>query len=476
MIFIFSYSVDNGGLEFYFINIFQQLHNGKLLYPNPEIYPYSNCLYTPIYFHVLQGFIWLFHINPVSEIYELLVLGRSISFILVMAQCYYILKIIRKYKTEYFLQLVSITLYILLLTDNIFATRPDAFKLFFFSGFLYHLLNYHFHSSSRKDFILSVVFSLMAILSKQDIIIHISVCYLVVFIIRKNRIAFFHSSVFAILCLLLFAGCYFIYGQFFFVNTFLLNVQQVTQLHKSYLINIIPLSIIRTLPLLLLSVYNYKKSKHHLLENEIKFICILSFTLYILSHILITRAGANLNYTYELIFLLVINFSIFVSIYRLEKPAKKLKYYFIILFYLLFLFVTSVLFREINFNFCNLSTFKKEYYQYIADKPLVDSIIKEDTVFFPNTKYSVFYSDKQIVLGHDMHLDRFIELYATNAEICSKLTFINTQSYDENFTNGKINYLLIENDEKSVNHLSVYYPLYSPYKKTNHLLIYKFSK
>jgi hypothetical protein len=134
------------------------------------------------------------------------------------------------------------------------------------------------------------------------------------------------------------------------------------------------------------------------------------------------------------------------------------------------------LFREINFNISNLKKFKKEYHQYLADKPLVDSIIKDDTVFFPNTKYSVFYSDKQLILGHDMHLDRFIELYTTNADIRSKLTFINTQSYDKNFTDGTIKYLLIENDIKSKKHLSVNYPLYSPFKKSKYLLIYRFSK
>ena len=476
IIFVFSYSVDNGGLEFYFINIFQQLHTGKQLYPNPEVFPYSNCLYTPVYFHVLQCFIWLLHLDPKTDIYEFLVLGRSISFALVFGQCIYIIKIISKYKTGFFIQLLSVGLYLLLLTDHIFATRPDAFKLFFLSAFIYHLINFHFHHSTKKDFILSLVFSLLAIFSKQDIIIHITLCYFTVLLLKRNKLAFYHSFAFAILCVILFIGCYFMYGEFIFVNTILLNIQQVTELHKSYLINIIPLSIIRTLPLVLLAVYNFKKSKQHPFEKEIKFISIVSFGLYFLSHILITRAGANLNYTYELILILVINIPIFYSLNAIKVNNNRSTFYILFLSYLLFLLLTNILFREINFNISNLKKFKKEYHQYLADKPLVDSIIKDDTVFFPNTKYSVFYSDKQLILGHDMHLDRFIELYTTNADIRSKLTFINTQSYDKNFTDGTIKYLLIENDEKSKEHLSVNYPLYSPFKKSKYLLIYRFSK
>jgi hypothetical protein len=266
------------------------------------------------------------------------------------------------------------------------------------------------------------------------------------------------------------------YGEFFFVNTILLNIQQVNELHKSYLINIIPLSIIRTLPLLLLAVYNFKKYNQHPFKNEVKFISILSFGLYFLSHILITRAGANLNYTYELILILVINIPIFYSINAIKINNNRSTFYILLLSYLLFLLLTNILFREINFNISNLKKSKKEYHQYLTDKPLVDSIIKDDTVFFPNTKYSVFYSKKQLILGHDMHLDRFIELYTTNAEIRSKLTFINTQSYDNNFTDGTIKYILIENDEKSKKHLSVNYPLYSPFKKSKYLLIYRYSK
>ena len=476
IIFVFSYSVDNGGLEFYFINIFQHLHTGKPLYPNPELFPYSNCLYTPVYFHVLQIFIGLLHLDPKTDIYELLVLGRSISIALVIGQCIYIVKIISKYKTGFYIQLVSVGLYLLLLTDHIFATRPDAFKLFFLSAFLYHLINYHFQNSTKKHFILSLVFSLLAIFSKQDIIIHITLCYFTVLLLKRNKLAFYHFFVFAILSVLIFTGCYFMYGEFFFVNTILLNIQQVNELHKSYLINIIPLSIIRTLPLLLLAVYNFKKYNQHPFKNKVKFISILSFGLYFLSHILITRAGANLNYTYELILILVINIPIFYSINAIKINNNRSTFYILLLSYLLFLLLTNILFREINFNISNLKKSKKEYHQYLTDKPLVDSIIKDDTVFFPNTKYSVFYSKKQLILGHDMHLDRFIELYTTNAEIRSKLTFINTQSYDNNFTDGTIKYILIENDEKSKKHLSVNYPLYSPFKKSKYLLIYRYSK
>jgi hypothetical protein len=476
MIFVFSYSVDNGGLEFYFINIFQHLHTGKPLYPNPELFPYSNCLYTPVYFHVLQCFIWLLHLDPKTDIYELLVLGRSISFALVFGQCIYIVKIISKYKTGFFIQLLSVGLYLLMLTDHIFATRPDAFKLFFLSAFLYHLINFHFQHSTKKDFILSLVFSLLAIFSKQDIIIHITLCYFVVLLLKRNRLAFYHAIAFAILCVILFIGCYFMYGEFIFVNTILLNIQQVTELHKSYLINIIPLSIIRTLPLVLLAVYNFKKSRKQPFEKEIKFISIVSFGLYFLSHILITRAGANLNYTYELIFILVINYPIYIALNPIKSVSRKIIQYIIMLCYFTFILVSNMGIRAINFNTSHLSTFKNEYYQYITDKPLVDSIIKEDTVFFPNTKFSIFYSDKKVILGHDMHLDRFIELYTTNAEIRSKLPFINTQSYDKNFTNGVIKYILIENDEKSKKQLTENYPLYSPYAKSKYLLIYRYSK
>jgi hypothetical protein len=267
------------------------------------------------------------------------------------------------------------------------------------------------------------------------------------------------------------------YGEFFFVNTILLNIQQVTELHKSYLINIIPLSIIRTLPLVLLAVYNFKKSRtSSRLKRKSNSSVLYPLRLYLISHVLITRAGANLNYTYELIFILVINYPIYIALNPIKSVSRKIIQYIIMLCYFTFILVSNMGIRAINFNTSHLSTFKNEYYQYITDKPLVDSIIKEDTVFFPNTKFSIFYSDKKVILGHDMHLDRFIELYTTNAEIRSKLPFINTQSYDKNFTNGVIKYILIENDEKSKKQLTENYPLYSPYAKSKYLLIYRYSK
>lgn len=473
--FVYSYSIDLDGLEYYFFRIIQEMQQGKAMYADPMEFPYSINLYTPVYFYVLSSLVSVLKLNIYNDLHEILITGRMLSFFTVLLQILFLIKLIKKITESNFIVVLIVALYILLISGHIYAVRPDAFKTFFFILFVYYLSEYLFFSKKIVSAFLCICTSVLAVYSKQDISVYISLLYFIVLIFIPGRKTITLFITFHVICLILFLLMWFIYGKSIISNLVLFNLQSLKVIESSYNVLLFVFSIIRTFPLILLALYNYKQIHNRdKTFNFYKLLAIAPVFFYPFIILSLFRPGANINYTYELCVLLVLNIAVFISLNQEQLQKRIVLFTFFLSGYIGILFFTNALINSYHFDSKKEAIYKKEYFTCLQERDSIKKIIQNDTVFFPNTKYALYFADKNVVLGHDMHLDRFINLY-TNVQIQSKLLFVNTDKYDNNFKNGTVKYIIIYNDSKSAAHLKKYYPNYYFYTSTGHFSLYKYS-
>lgn len=472
---VLSYSADLDGLEFYFVRLIQQLQQGKALYPDPQIFPYSICLYTPLYFYLLKGSAWLLQIDAATQLHAVYILGRSLSLFFVICQLGVSILLLRKISGSPMQILVAISIFTLLLSGHVYAVRPDALKLFFFTLFLYFFLDYLFFRDTWYNFLLCLFSGIAAFLSKQDILLHLGVCLGLALLLLRNRRILYLCAGFLIAGLLCLYCCYALFGCYFFSHIFLFNLQSVDDLSHSYNIFFLFFSLARTAPLLLLTVLNYRKQKKDRMEmNAARLLVYCTLLLYPIVHLSFLRAGANLNYTYELSVLLILNLVLFYRYYAEYIRSYPHRSLFFGSLYLLLLILSDIGIKNYVYSPFEETKKWKDFRGMIEESRAVKQLTGKDTIFFPNTYYSIFYCDKPVVLGHDMHLDRFTNLY-THVYLRSHLTYVSTAAYDANFRNGRVRYILIADEEKSRKHVACFYPYYHFFRQCGNMLIYQYT-
>ena len=269
--------------------------------------------------------------------------------------------------------------------------------------------------------------------------------------------------------------CRLLFGKYIFTNWILLNLQTTTGIYTIVFLYILLPSIFKTAPILLLVLLNNIKIRK---ESEppliYKVIAYSGIIFYITAHLSLLRAGANLNYTYELTVILVLNLVLFIHLYKQKLLQNKMRNQLLFIAYIILLYIANIEVNNYAYDAAKEAELKKEYFQNIKERKEIQSIIKDSYTFFPNTKYSIYYTDKNIVLGHDMHLDRFIRLFTTIV-YKSRLLFISTDKYDTDFKNGTIKYIITDNDKKNMEHVAEYYPHFKPYKIIGTKLIYQYN-
>ena len=181
------------------------------------------------------------------------------------------------------------------------------------------------------------------------------------------------------------------------------------------------------------------------------------------------RIGSNFNYTYESVFLMLINSILYTDEKNIRLNTFLTGAYFLSLFifnqmiYYKSYFITS---EELNY--------RMEFVNSAQSAKKIKEIIGKDVLFIPNMKYYIFYPDTKMIYGSDWHYDRYCEI-ALDVKIKPK--FIRndiTAEYDKQFTNGVVQYILTENNQKSKNHITKYYPYFSAYKHVDNFILYKF--
>jgi hypothetical protein len=95
-------------------------------------------------------------------------------------------------------------------------------------------------------------------------------------------------------------------------------------------------------------------------------------------------------------------------------------------------------------------------------------------LFIPDMKFYIFYANSTMIYGADWHYDRYCEI-GLNIKIKPK--FIHNPivaEYDKQFTNGVVQYILVENNYKSKYHVAAYYPYFDFFQQVDNFLLYKY--
>lgn len=460
--YIFSYSIDLEGMEFSFLFHLQVLKKYGTVYTNPDSFPYFICFYPPFYAAFMQKFCSTMHVNIFTDMHRALVWGRLLSFVLLFVNVRIVIKITELFipKKISFIQIALLLL--LILPMHFFSFRPDSFKVTFFSVFIFYFLRYHVQSKVRKDLLKALVAAIISIFFKHDVVIYI---YLFIglhwlFYMKKDTI------IFAIgLSFITFSGFIFftgLYGDHFIKNLFFYTVQYSSDIRINLFI--ITVNLLKTLPFLIVAFLNLKST-----NRSIKFLAIAGFVFSLVSNLFLLRAGANLNYTYESILLLLIGFIIYIS----TKQPLQLK--FILLLLLLFVLNNKVS-QPLYLKEEQSEKTKKAYFENLESGKILKNLIGNDVVFFTNGKYIIFNGTLNIMYGYDLHLERFTQVYMNMPIKSTMFKNASTEEYDEKFRNGFVQYIVVENNPVAINQVKEYYTQYAFLQKAGNLLVYKYQQ
>lgn len=465
----FSYNLDLDGAEFTFVHYLQQLLSGKPLYLNPESHPYSAVIYAPANLYLAYYTSRLFHLDYIRDIHTLYILGRSISFIFVLLCIYYIWLFSKRYSEDKNTQIISICLFLLLITGHAYAFRPDSMKIAFFIGFLYYYTSYFYYKKNKKNAVLFLLFTCLSVLSKQDVVIYIILIHFANFcVLRSLEIAvFFILSITSIALLFLLLHLFF--GPYCLVSLFDFNLQVISNVTKSYNLIVVVCNAIRLFPLYMILIYLLLNTKHTKQKALVTTLCIAGILSAFLSSFFLFRPGSFLNYTYEHISIII-----FAMVFFISTVKNKPKYSNLYIGYAIVLLLCGLIVKSYLVSIKNENEFKARYFELEKLRNDVQPYLSKNEAVFPaNIELCLFIADKNVVYGHEYHLDR--ALYANfGLTATSRLLNIDSKSYDDEFKNGSIPFLLYINKETTNIVVTEYYPNYREYKKTGNYILAKF--
>lgn len=442
--------------------------SGCPLYLNPEQYPFSAVIYTPLYLYLVYGICKLFSLNYVQDIHFIYVIGRVISLTFIFINLIYLDKFIRLNTTDKNIRISIAALFLILITGHAYAVRPDSMKICFFTMFIFYHFDHVYYSQKRSSFLLSLLFALLAILAKQDVIIYIlliQLCTILIFKKVKTILIFLISATsFALLFFLLFL----IYGKYCITSLFHFNLQIISNYSNSYNLYVIAYNTYRLLPLCILLVYAalFNFQKQHL-----KVLCISGIIAFLLSTLSMLRPGSYLNYSYEFIIISIFLISILVS--QKIIPRQLINY---LIIYLMLVFATDFIIKIKSLEYTIKGKYHTEYKDYLLlRKKMLPLLQNNERLYSTDLKACIFFPDKNIIYGHEYHLDRSIYAYL-GLTSKSNLLLNSSKNYDIFFENGSVKYILVLSNKENKYLLHKYYPRYVLEKRIDNFMLYAYRR
>jgi len=465
---IFSYNLDADGAEFAFMHHIQQLLKGNELYPDPYVYPYSFVIYAPLYLYIVFFISKIIHLNYITDIHEIYVVGRIVSFLCVIGCLFIVDKLIKKHTTSLFIRVSSVFVFLNIISGHAFVLRSDGMKILFFLGFIYNYLNYFFYDKKPKNLVLLLLFSILSFLAKQDVIVYVILLLSIHFLYARNK-SIFVVLVLSIMSFLLASiALKTVFGNFCFDNLLLFNLQTITSIKSSYNLLVVLFNTCRLLPVYMLLIYVIfqLRSKDEML---LKILITTSLIAAFLSSFFLFRPGSYLNYTYESSVLLML-----ALFFVLRKYAQQFSVLIIVYFALFFM--SNLVIKNYRYFPAKEERYCTEYKDYfIMRKQLLPLLNHHESLFTPELMLSIFFADKNVIYGQEFHLDRLIYvLLGFQSE--SKLLFNSSEKYDENFVNGNVRYILTLDKKEAKEVLEKHYKHYTWKQNINHCLLYEFKE
>jgi hypothetical protein len=471
---IFSYSVDMDGAEYTYIHLIQRLILGHDLYNNSVGFPFIQLVYTPLYFYIYYSLCKLFHLHSLNDIHAIYIVGRTLSFVVFLCQAWFIYKVLQRYALSLFYRLVTLTLYMLLITGGVFVAKMDGMKIIFFTTFLIFLIDNFFYKASFRSVFLSIATGLVAISIKQDALIYIAASLAVLTLIKPDRKTIQFCLWFALSVVSLFIIYYLLFGPYFFGNIIYYNFQVLTNFSTgSTILFILLFSIARTGPMLAICLLNiYLLHRKKCWSSPEMYVSLLAMLFFLMAHFAMLKPGGYLNYSYEAIVLLTFSFAAFIKTnkdaFRIRLPIKM----GLLGTYILFLLGCNHL-LHCYYNRESESSYEKVFFSYSAEREKINAVIGNSLVFFPNPKYITLFADRNILYGYEYHADRYINLLE-GLKIKSRLLLLDSTDYDNYFLTGKVKYLIVENKAVNKKHIREYYQRFVPFYETDNFAIYSF--
>lgn len=459
--YIFTYNTNLEGVEFALVHFVQMICLKGHLYGDAGKFPFLLVVHAPLYYYMMAGIMKLFCIDVINDVHTMYIIGRSIAFVLLFVNIYILLKIVALFSLSFRYKIYFVLLFVLFLPAHFYACRPDAFKVLFFVLYLYSVIRSYL-SNRFVHYVVSAVYLFIGILFKQDVLVYGCVIYFI-FFVSTRRIIYLVLPVIVVAFISL---CMYVYYRFSGINLFkelfLYNIQYDSDITINLLL--ITSHYIKAIPLLFFSVFNIRS------QNKMtKVLAIISINYFVLCTLFMLRIGSSLNYTYESVFLLLINAAVYIEETRFEVNHFRIcAYMFMMLMLNQFIYYRAFLWTKDELRH------KDVFFENVQTSKKVKKIIGDKVVFIPDMKYYLFYPETNLIYGADWHYDRYCAI-ALNIHIKPK--FINNRivaEYDKQFENGSVEYILIEDNDKSKRLLSQYYTSYAMLQKTDNLLIYKF--
>lgn len=465
--YIFSFNTNLEGVEFALVHFIQLICLKGYLYSDAAKFPFLLVVHAPLYYYFMTGIVKLFSINVIDDIRTIYIISRSISLLMLFANYVVLLKIIQIFIQNFKYKILLFLLFILFIPSHFYACRPDSLKVFFFMLFLYTILQ-SYQLKKNIYYILSFLFLFISVLFKQDVLVYGCVLYFI-FFIRTRNLIYLISPVLLVAIIIILMYVYYLFSTInLFKELFLYNIQYDSNLTINLLL--IVSHYIKAIPLFIFSILNLKSKK-----SSTVILATISILYFFLFTLFMMRTGSSLNYTYETVILMLINTFIYV-----DESQLKINLSIAVIYIIMLLSINDFVFYNFKFPFYKYhlqkeadENYKKSYYNNLTTSKIVKQIIDNQVVFIPDMKYYLFYPDAKLIYGADWHYDRYCYV-ALNIKIDPKFIRSNiVAKYDNQFTNGNVNYILIEDNYKSKNLLKKYYTSFKPYKQVNNILIYK---
>lgn len=461
LILLKSFSIDIAGAEHYSVIQQQLLEKYGKLYMDPDSFPFFISFYPPLYPYMMKTIFSIKHINILTDLHQMYVTGRFISFVLFFVVFFILVKLIRLLVNTNARLYLILFLLILLFPNHFYTFRPDSFKVTAYVCFVFFMLKYDFLTNQKRTLYLAMAFGVIGVFFKHDVIIYVGLYFVAhFFVYRKlNKIGQF-IQLLLVIFVLFFVGAI-LTNNNMIDNIFYYNIQISNQYSNLLVLELA--NFLRLLPLIILAIINARSKQ--LLNRFIGYYALLAF---VFSSILLFRAGSNFNYTYESVFLLLIN----AGIYFKEKD-KLLKAPIILYLSFIIFLNQSIGFKLFQFGE-DLNRQQVEFNQNIQAAVQLKKIIKKDIVFFPSSKSIIFNAALNSICGYDFHLDRYTDLYLGKPIESKLLDEQLIKKYDSLFTNGFVRYIVIEDTPKSFHHIQKYYPKFEFLQTCNHLAIFRY--
>ncbi|MDB5227052.1 MAG: hypothetical protein JWN78_1245 [Bacteroidota bacterium] len=467
---IFSYNIDLDGAEFTFVHYIQQMLSGKPLYLNPESYPFSAVIYTPLYLHLVYWTCKFCDIDYIYNIRGIYFLGRCISFFFVFIGIFFLDKFVQKKSRDPLARLAVACLFMIMLTGHAYVLRPDSAKIAFFIAFLFYHIEYFYYTNNKKHLAFSLLFAVLSISAKQDAIIYILLVQAVNIFVIKNTTALKVLLLFITTFTLLFLSFQLVFGNYCLVNLFPFNLQINTDFKDSYNLVVLIVNGVRIMPFYLFIIFNLVKYRN---ENSspAKMLMITAIIAGLTSTFFLLRPGSYLNYTYEFVVLLLFCMVMILSERKFSKTTFRLGF-----LYILFFFFSNISIKNYFLYPPKEKIYTKDYkHYYLLRDELLPLLNNNEKIYCPHLDLTLFVPDKNVIYGQEYHLDRLIYTHL-GLKSKSRLALNSSAHYDEYFVNGEVKYIIGFDNEEVKNLVSKTYPHYKLNRKIDRFLLYEYTR